>query len=669
MHLAQPAWLLLLILLPLLGAGSVLVARLRRKQWSVFVAPRLRGVLLRTSSPLPRWLALTFLMAACAALIGAMARPQGDAGTKTEKTIGRNLLIALDLSRSMRVKDVKPDRLAQAKIVIYELMEAMPNERIGLIGFAGSTHLFAPLTVDHAAVRESVEQADESWVAMGGSNLTSAIQLAIKTLKETGQKNNALIILSDGEKHDKSLGPITAEAKRAGVYIFAIGVGTEDGGFVPNPDFPNGNMVGPDGKVVLSRLQPEVMRKLAIDTNGRFAVAGSGTDIAAMVKLAAKDLDAFELKGRERRIAIEFYQWLVLPAILFLIVSVVAGTRWRGVKAATAVLAGCLALQPAPARAGEAAAAAEALAKGRFGQAREAFDKLAASSKLPERAARFRLGEATAAYRDRDFAGARAAYSRALLAADPAVSASAHFGLANSLFQLGWKSLAKETYPSAADQVPDLPRFDALVKSRLSELLKDQPKEDAETAGLAELETLIVNWADAAKHYQSALATDPDNPDLRHNRDTTVTYLKRLMELLDEEREQTEESIPEPQPTPSPGNPGDEEGDAKDPKPGDKPDGEEPKDGAGDQDPPKDPKDDGKNGDKPKDPPGDKPDGSTDKEKRPDDGDQPDDEEPAKPPKETPEQAARRILGENADLEKGPLQPGRHELRNPEKDW
>ena len=78
-----------------------------------------------------------------------------------EKTMGRNVLIALDLSRSMRVKDVSPDRLAQAKGVIYELLEAMPNERIGLIGFAGSSYLYAPLTIDHGAVRETVEQVDE----------------------------------------------------------------------------------------------------------------------------------------------------------------------------------------------------------------------------------------------------------------------------------------------------------------------------------------------------------------------------------------------------------------------------------------------------------------------------------------------------------------------------
>ncbi len=660
MELVQPAWLLLLILLPLLGVGSLLVARLRRQQWSAFVAPRLRRMLLRSSSPLPRWLALIFLLAACAALIGAMTRPQGDAGTRTEKTTGRNLLVALDLSRSMRVKDVKPDRLAQAKIVIYELMEAMPNDRLGLIGFAGSAHLFAPLTVDHAAVRETVEQADESWVAMGGSDLTSAIRLAIATLKATGQRNNALIILSDGEKHEPSLATIAAEAKRAGVYIFAIGVGTEDGGFVPNENFPNGNMVGRDGKVVLSRLQPEVLRKLATETGGRFAMAGGGTDIPAMVKLAAQDLDAFEMKGRERRVKIEFFQWLVLPAILFLFVAIVAGSRWRGVKAATALLIGGLALHPPAARAGEAAAAAEALAKGRLDPARAAFDQLASKSKLPERAARFRLGEATAAYRAKDFAAARTAFSRALLAQDPEVSAAAHFGLGNSLFQLGWQTLAKDAYPTA--DVPDLPRFDALVKARLTELLKDQPAPDAKTAGVAELETLVFNWADAVRHYHSALAADPANESLRHNRDTTMNYLQRLMELLKEEREQAEQSTPEPQPTPSPGNPGDEQGDAKDKNPGDKPKPQDPNDGDGKPDPTKDPKDPGKGDDKPNDPP-------SDQGKQPKDGKQKPGDKPAEKPKESPEEAARRILGENADLEKGPLQPGTHEQHIPEKDW
>jgi Ca-activated chloride channel family protein len=663
MYLAQPAWLMLLVLLPLLGVGALVVARLRHKQWSEFVAARLRKELLRRASPLPRWLALGFLFAAIATLIVAMARPQGGANTTLEKSIGRNVLIALDLSRSMRVKDVKPDRLAQAKVVIYELMEALPNERIGLIGFAGSSHLLAPLTIDHTAVRETVEQIDETWLPLGGSDLSSAVRLAIHTLKETGQKNNALIILSDGENHSGNLNAIIDEAKKSGVYIFAIGVGTEDGAYVPNPDFPNSNMVDRKGKVVLSRLQPATLHKLASDSHGRYALAGSGTDIPAMVKLAAKDLDAFEMKGRERSIAIEFYQWLVLPAVLFLFVSVIAGTRWRGIKT-VALLAISLAALPTETRAGEASDAAKELAEGRYESARKAFRKLASEAKSPEPAARFRLAEGTAAYRAHDFVGARQAFSGAILSRDPMVIASAHFGTANSLFQLGWLTLAAEPYPTTADTVPDLARFDALVKARLAALLKAETTTDDDTAGSAAIESLIINWTDAALHYESSLSNDATNRDVHHNHDTTLTYLNRLKELLDKEREQTQQAIPEPQPDPQPGNPGEADGD--DPP---KPDGQ---DTAGESDKPKAPGEQGdknppptgKSGDKPDGDP--KPDGNKGDSK---DGKQQPNEGDSATPDATPEARARRILGENADLEKGPMRPGRIEFNNPEKDW
>lgn len=665
MLLAQPAWLLLLVLLPLIGAGAVAVTRLRRQQWAAFVAPRLRSALLRSSSPLPRWLAIAFLLAASAALITAMARPQGNAGTRTETSIGRNLLVALDLSRSMRVDDVKPDRLAQAKIAIYELMDAMPNDRIGLIGFAGSAHLFAPLTIDHGAIRETVEQIDESWVPLGGSNLTNAIRLAISTLKETGQKNNALIILSDGEKHEPSISEVAQEADRAGVYIFAIGVGTEDGGFVPNPASPTGRMNGPGGKPVLSQLQPETMRKLATETRGRFAIAGSGSPIPALVALAAKDLDAFEMKGRERRIAIEFYQWLVLPAILLLMAAILAATRWRGIQATTTALIATLAaltpLSPPPANASAVSDAQNALANGHHAEAQERYAKLAESSKFPDRAARYRLGEATAAYRARDFKAARSAFSQALLSESPEVAATAHFGLGNTLFQLGWQALTDQPYPTEPSTIPDLDRFDSLVRERLNALLRQPDGGQDEAAAPPALEPLILNWTDAVRHYHSARQLDPANPDLLQNQTTTLTYLRRLLKLLEEERNQTEDSIPEPQPSPSPGNPGEDPNEGENgPKP---PDAPQPGDSPEAQpDAPKKPdekseqKDDQGNQDQPKEKP---------------ENEQESDEtkEPGKSPTETPEEAARRILGENADLEKGPLQPGRHRQHNPEKDW
>lgn len=650
MNFAQPGWLALLILLPLLGVGAVLASRLRRQQWAAFMAPRLRENLLKRGSSLPRWFALFFLLTACAATIIALARPRGDAGTKTEKSLGRNVMIALDISKSMRVNDVKPDRLTQAKVVIYELLEAMPNERIGFLGFAGDPYVFAPLTIDHSAVRETVEQIDETWAPLGGSDLAAAVQLATETLKKTGQKNNALVILSDGEKHEGDLDAMIAEAERSGVYIIAIGVGTEDGGFVPNPDFSNGQMVDRSGHTVISRLQGDVMRKLAEGTKGRYTVAGSGLDAPAMVNSVVKGLDAFEMEGRERRISIEFYQWLVFPAILFLVVSIVAGTRWKGIQAAILLTGAFLTIPDA--RAGEASDAKAALAGKHYEEARDAYHELAGKSKLREAQARYRLGEATAAYRAGDFRGARTAFSQSLLSSDSMVKSNGHLGVANSLFQLGWKGLSGDAYPSDPQALPDLARFDTIVREALAKLRESEAPEEGDAGGYARIESLVTNWADAVRHYDSTLALFPADKIASKNRELTMTYLKRLEELLDEEKQETEQSMPQPQP--GEGQPKEGEGEPKEgeqgeegPKqPGDKGDGEkEPKDGKGDDG---EKKDDGKKG--------------KDKDKK--DGDK-----GGENPNESPEERAHRILKENADLEKGPLTPGRREFRDAEKDW
>ncbi len=655
MNFAHPGWLALLILLPLLGIAALLTARMRRKQWAAFVAPRLRTALLKRGSSLPRWLALFFLLTACAAIIGALARPRGDAGTRMEKTLGRNVMIALDLSKSMRVSDVKPDRLAQAKVVIYELLEALPNERIGFIGFAGTPYVYAPLTIDHSAVREIAEQVDDTWAPLGGSDLSAALHLATETLKKTGQKNNALVILSDGEEvHDderrSELETMIAEAERSGVYVIAIGVGTEDGGFVPNADFPNGQMVDRSGRTVISRLQSDTLRKLADGTHGRFSLAGSGIGIPAMVKSVVAGLDAFEMEGRERKISIEFYQWLLFPAILFLIVSIVSGTRWKGIQTAILIAGGFLTLTDA--RAGEASTEKAALAAKRYEQARDSYHKLAGGTRLRETQARYRFGEATAAYRAGDFREARTAFSRSLLSGDSQVQASGHLGMGNSLFQLGWKGLSSEAYPTDPAAVPDLDRFDTIVKEALAKMRESEAPDEGDSSGYVQMEALITNWVDAVRHYDSTLTLFPSDRVAGKNRTMTLTYLTRLKELLDQEKQDTEESMPQAQPGEGPPQEGDGESKDGDGK-GEKKPGEQ---GEGDKDPKaKDGKGDESNKDK---------DGNKDKGKDKKDGGK-----GGENPNESPKERAHRILKENADLEKGPLTPGHLELRNPQKDW
>ena len=645
MNLAHPAWLFALALPLILAVLAVVIARLRRSQWQAFAADRLRPILIKRRSPVVRWISFSLLLLACISLVIALARPLEKAGTREEKILSRNVLIALDLSRSMRVQDVKPDRLSRAKIAIYELLEELPNERVGIIGFAGSAYVYAPLTVDHAAVRQTVDQIDENWATFGGSNLKEAVVLAIDTLKKTGQKQNALVIFSDGEKHDGSLDEIASEAKLAGVNILAIGIGTENGDYVPNADFPGNRMIDENGQPVISRLQPEVLRNLAEATNGKYAAAGSGDDIASLVKTSIKELDAFEMEGRQREVTIEYYQWFLLPAIVFLFASIIIGTRWRGVGKVAATLA--IFLMPDPSQADDAKDAARFLSEKNFTAAAQTYRKLAKESQSSNLRSRYHLGEGIASLRDGSFKSARSAFSKSLDANNPDVLAEAHLGMANSLFQLGWLELAGSAYPQDPKSSPDMAQFDQLVRTRLKILAA--AKEDGE---VEKIEALITNWADAVRHCDSAIFNFPANNAAKNNRQMTITYLKRLRELLEEEKEKTEQNMPMPQP----GGEGESQPDEGDGDPDEKQDGDQQN---------KDSKSHGDKGDEKRE----KKDGSNGKEPKPKDDPGKDKGEKPEDPNETPEKRARRILKDSADLEKGPLTPGQIEFNPPAKDW
>lgn len=661
MNLATPAWLIVWIALPILAVGAVLLARFKGHPWEKLTAERLRGRLIRNDHPLPRWLALGLLLAAMAAFALALARPQGDAGVKTETTKGRNVMIALDLSRSMRVTDVNPDRLGQGKILGYEILESLNNDRVGLVGFAGTPYLFAPLTIDHGALKETIEQIDQQWVSMGGSDIAAAIKLATQTLKETGQKNNLLILISDGEEHDGDLDAIVAEAESAGVKIFAIGVGTEDGGFVPHEDYAGGFLVDESGSKVLSRLQADVLRKLATSTGGQYVVAGSGGDIPAMIELAVQGMDIFEMEAGETKVVIEFFQWAVLPGIFFLMAAIVAGTRWRRVSVAAVAGLGFLFAGDLQAR--DLYDAKAAFYQGRYDEARDAYHSLA-KEKTGNDAAKLRLAEGLSAYEAEDLRGARSAYSGALLSSEDRVVSEAHEGLGNTLFQLGWIGLSGSQYPTGK-AIPDMEKFDELVRDQLQKMGEENVPEKGDTNGFVRMEAIMVNWSDAVRHYRSATIKNPKDHKPRNNEEMTMAYLKRLAELLDEEKQQTEQEMQQQQEQQQ-GEPqsGDGGGDQKEePKEG-KGGGEEKEEGKKEEDG-KSPDSKKPGGDeKGKDGKGGK-DGEKPKESK--DGKKPD--EKGANPNETPEDTARRLLKENSDIEKGPLTPGRRGFRIPRKDW
>ena len=691
MTLAEPRWLLLLLLLPLLATGAVVVARLRSARWQAFVAGRLRQRLIRRASPVPRWISFACLLLALALLIVALARPQSNRGTRTDSIMGRNILLVLDLSRSMQTPDIKPSRLAQAKTTCYELLEALPNDRIGLVGFAGSAYLFAPLTVDHHAVRETITEVEVDWIPTGGSNIVNGLELGIETLKETGTTQNAIILMSDGEEHVGRIAEVAEKANSAGVEVITIGFGTTEGDFVPDSSMADGRFRDRSGSEVISRLEPRPLERLATLTGGRFAIASSGADISAMVETAVADLDRVQMEGRERTVVIDYYQWFLLPAILLLIGSVVAATRWRGVAstpatAVTALIAFFLLLPEASAA--SYSDAKQALAEQRYADAAAAFGSLAEQHRDSEKGFRYHLAQGTAAYRSEDYPTARRAFSEALRSDSTEVRQAAHHGLGNTLFQIGWQRLSggpsypeipeeeeekeeddqeAEAFDRLSDALLDMPeeadvagltlgRFEKMAKERLAEWMAEETEDDDESRGYQRFNSLLTDWIDGVRHFDGAEGYE----DSRHNRELTVKHLKKLREIFDQLEQNAQQIQAIPQPVPGEdgeGEPQEGEGDG------------EPQDGEGESRENGEPNDSGEDPD----------DGSGDEGEEEGDGDEGDEQEgegetedgdeTGAKPGETEEDAARRILRENADLQKGALSPGRIEYRRPEKDW
>lgn len=218
-----------------------------------------------------------------------LLRPQwGEIKTEVEQE-GRDLFIALDVSRSMLAQDVSPNRLAFCKQKIRDLIKHLKSERIGLVLFSGSAIVQCPLTTDYAAFNLFLDQIDAETISSGTTALDQAIKKVIDMFARVpGKKSKLLVVLTDGEDFSSNLAQIRQRAHQEGVHIFTLGVGTPEGAPVPVVDEEGrqrGHQKNEKGEVVISRLNEGILRTLAEESGGIYLKASPGNqDVAALVK-------------------------------------------------------------------------------------------------------------------------------------------------------------------------------------------------------------------------------------------------------------------------------------------------------------------------------------------------------------------------------------------------
>ena len=542
MSFISSGWLALYILIPIIMIGAILVHTKRNKAWKSIVAPRLQKHLVREGSQVKTWFSIASALLGAALLITALARPYKGVTRTVETISSRNIIIAIDTSRSMLVRDGSPDRMTSAKAISLEMIESFPEDRIGIIAFSGLPLLMAPLTVDHAAVQETISQLDTDVIPSGGSNIARAIMLANKTFEKTNQKSNAVIIISDGEDLSPEANLAAQAIRDAEIKVCTIGVGSTEGGIIPDYRTRDGKFRDYRGKTVHSKLIPEALEKIASIGNGSYLAGSSGAD--RVIKRALSSINAEEGDNIESSVPNERYEWFLIPAIFLLLLSMVLRahlfkpslsklTQQNSLSAVSIILGAVLCYDTASAN-NHIEAAKKAYQSNDYQAALDAFGKAIKESPKGQHSA-IAFSQGSSAYRLKEWELAGNYFSQALFDEKKSLQQEAHYNLANSLFYSGWETLNPENsdqgaqpntqhQPNPSDQLNNA-ALDAIQKT------------DHTQQKINDMGKVISLWEDAISHYEATLKLSAEHK----NAEANLALVKEELEKLKQEKEQQEQ--------------------------------------------------------------------------------------------------------------------------------
>lgn len=226
-----------------------------------------------------RLFTIKFLLLFVAFFLGVIGLANLQKGSRVEKITrkGVDVIIALDVSKSMLAPDAKPDRLTRAKQLITKLMDKMDNDRIGLVVFAGNAYLQMPLTIDYSAARMYLGSVTPELIPRQGTEINQAIRISNEAFNKKERKHKALIIISDGEDHNPGA---LAEARKAledGVVINTVGIGSPTGSPLPDPE-TGGLKKDREGNTVISKLNEDELKGIAAEGRGMYLHLMNNTD-------------------------------------------------------------------------------------------------------------------------------------------------------------------------------------------------------------------------------------------------------------------------------------------------------------------------------------------------------------------------------------------------------
>ncbi len=319
-------FLWLLLLLPAFGGFYYWYVQYQKKKLNTFFSDRLINQLRRNFWATGEKVRLFSMLAAILLFIIALAGPKIGTEVREVQRVGVNMMIALDLSRSMNTQDVNPSRLAKAKFEINRLINRLQGDRIGLLVFTDEAFVQVPLTADYSAFRMLLDISNTEQMPSSGTNFSAAMLEAKDAFDSVEDQNNnaanVLLFVADGENHSGNFSSAMEELQAENITVFSVGVGTSSGGPVPVFN-ENGEMTGyhrdDSGETITSRLGSDTMRQIAGEGGGEYYEISSGSDNIEAFFSRLDELERGEFSSQEFADYKDQYQMLLIPGlILFL---------------------------------------------------------------------------------------------------------------------------------------------------------------------------------------------------------------------------------------------------------------------------------------------------------------------------------------------------------------
>ena len=314
----EPTYLYLLLLLPFLAAFYLYSNYRRRKAIRKFGDPVLMAQLMPDVSKYRPDVKFWLVFAAIGLFAVLLARPQFGSKLETVKRQGVEVMIALDISKSMLAQDVQPSRLEKAKRLVAQLVDKMENDKVGMIVFAGDAFTQLPITSDYISAKMFLESINPSLISKQGTAIGAAINLATRSFTPQEGVGRAAIVITDGENHEGGAVEAAKAAAEKGIQVSVLGVGMPDGAPIPvegTNDFRRDR----DGNVVVTRLNEQMCQEIAQAGDGIYVRVDNSN---AAQKVIAQEINKMAKADVETQVYTEFNEqfqavaWIILLLLL-----------------------------------------------------------------------------------------------------------------------------------------------------------------------------------------------------------------------------------------------------------------------------------------------------------------------------------------------------------------